>query len=146
MNLSVTEMADQPSRSFKRKAYLLSKHLRSTKYFWMWGFLSDWWMEKWIWWAQRILEKKIHVCQTTELAENLLRTSATCSWPKACYLSNVLTTVIFSFFRLQLKNIIMYLGCSPVKESKDYICSSYVFHKTLDESFPLTLKANNSGR
>lgn len=54
--------------------------------------------------------EKICVCQTTELAKNLLRTSATCSWPKACYLSNLLTTVIFSFFRHQAERYHNVLG------------------------------------
>lgn len=111
----------------------------------MWTFLSES-----VEWRNEFGElreywRKIYVCQTTELAKNLLRTSATCNWPKACYLSNILTTVIFSFFRHQAEDIIMYLGCSPVKESKDWICSSYVFHNTLKKSFPLALKANSFG-
>lgn len=76
----------------------------------MWGFLStsDEWRNEFG--ELREYWRKICVCQTIELAKNLLRISATCSWPKACYLSNFLTTVIFSFLRHQAERYHDVLG------------------------------------
>lgn len=92
--------------------------------------------------------RKAGVCRTTELTKILLRTSSACIWLKACYLSTVVTTLLcyFPFSGNRLKDIVMYLGCGPMKESKGFICSSHFFSKTIDRSLPPALKSNNYDR
>lgn len=92
--------------------------------------------------------RKAGVSQTTDVVKILLRASSVCIWPKACYLSTVVTTLLcyLPSSGIRLKDIVMYLGCGPMKEGKGLICSSHVFSKTIDSSLPLALKANSSDR
>lgn len=126
LSSGVREVADQLSSPFNREAYLLSEHLRSTHFFKMLGIsVYICWMEKLIWWVRRILGESR--CLTNNWAvKDFAEDFSNLQLPKACYLSNLVTTVLCCFLSsgIRLKDIIMYLDCGPMKDSKNLICSS----------------------
>lgn len=93
------------------------------------------WMEKLTWWVQRILGESR--CLTNNWAvKDFAEDFSNLQLPKACYLSNLLKTVLCYFLSsgIRLKDIIMYLDCGPMKGSKNLICSSCLPQKSWQES------------
>lgn len=139
LSSGVREVAEQHPSPFNREAHLLSECLRSILFFFFFKMLGIsvyiCWMDKLTWWVQRILGESR--CLTNNWAvKDFAEDFSNLQLPKACYLSNLLTTVLCYFLSsgIRLKDIIMYLDCGPIKESKNLICSSCLPQKSWQES------------